>query len=430
MPHTHAQDSAFKTMPTSGRRLAGIEGLRAAAALSVMIGHFNLHLVPGDLLPSILHRLLNAAGQGLTLFFVLSGFLLFGPFLTAAERGTPFNVSQYFTNRILRIYPAYVVIFAIVAFGLGLAYTHPALVSDAGVEGTADILGRITDPGIIAANLLLAHTLTPWTIKTGLGVSWSLTTEVCFYLVLPLLAFGAVRLSQRLGLQRATMLVSFGMIVLGLVCRAVGAAQVHGDPATEFYLQWGGNWLAVYLRSILCQADLFGVGMLAAVVFHAGTEATGDTTRRSMRLALWCAAAAGLVLTRADRDFGFAVFFAALLLVVTSITAKGGTNRLAAILEWGPIRWLGTISYSFYLWHLPVIWGVYKWYLQGRHAGTHADIAFSFALAIATTAALSTLTYLAIERPALRLKSKPYGRRLRSLLSWRSTAGPAGGRHL
>jgi peptidoglycan/LPS O-acetylase OafA/YrhL len=427
MSHAHAQDSAFKTMPTSGRRLAGIEGLRAAAALSVMIGHFNLHLVPGDLLPSILHRLLNAAGQGLTLFFVLSGFLLFGPFLTAAARGTPFNVSQYFTNRILRIYPAYVVIFAIVAFGLGLAYTHPAPISDAGVEGTAGILGRITDPGIIATNLLLAHTLTPWTIKTGLGVSWSLTTEVCFYLVLPPLAFGAVHLSRRFGLQRATILVSFAMIVIGLVCRAAGAAQVHGDPATQFYLQWGGNWLAVYLRSILCQADLFGVGMLAAVVFHADAEANGDVTRRSMRLGLWCVAAAGLILTRADRDFGFAVFFAALLLAVTSATVSGWKNRLATVLEWAPIRGLGTISYSFYLWHLPVIWGTYKWYLQGHYAGTSADIAFSFALVFAITTTLSTLTYLAIERPALRLKSKPYGRRLRSVLSWRS-AGSAGRR--
>ena len=421
--------STFTATPTSGHRLSGIEGLRAVAALSVMVGHFNLHLVAGDLLPSAAHRLLNMAGQGLTLFFVLSGFLLFGPFLTAAARGAPFDVSQYFANRILRIYPAYVAIFAVVAFGLGLAYAHPAMPGDAGVEGTADILGRISDPGTIAANLLLLHTLTPWTIKTGLGVSWSLTAEICFYLVLPLLALGAVYLSRRLGLRRAAIAVSFGMIAMGLICRAIGTAQVHGDAATQFYLQWGGNWLAVYLRSILCQADLFGVGMLAAVVFHTVTKAPGSAARRSVRLLLWCAVAAGLLLTRAERDFGFAVFFAALLLAVTAAGVDGRANRLAALFEWAPVRWLGTVSYSFYLWHLPVIWGLFRWYLHGHRPDTAAEIAISFVLAFAITAALSTLTYLAVERPALRLKSKPTGRRLRAALSWRGAAGPAGSRH-
>lgn len=424
MPHTHMhEDCAFKAVPTSGRRLAGIEGLRAVAALSVMVGHFNLHLVPADLLSPVIHRVINAAGQGLTLFFVLSGFLLFGPFLTAAARGAPVNIPQYFANRILRIYPAYVAIFAVVAFGLGLAYTQPAPLSDAGVAGTAGMLGRIDDPGIIAANLLLVHTLTPWTIKTGLGVSWSLTTEICFYLVLPLLAFGALHLSRRFGLRRAAVTVSLGMIGVGLACRIIGVAQLPADPATQFYLQWGGNWFAVYLRSILCQADLFGVGMLAAVIFHALTVSDDTISRRSLHGVLWGALAAGLVLTRAERDFGFAVAFAALLLIVTSCSGAGRTGRLARLLEFAPIRGLGTISYSFYLWHLPVIWGLYRWVLHDRQPDTLAGVALSFALALAVTTALSTATYLLIERPALRLKAKPFGR-LRWPLhrSWRRNA--------
>ncbi|MDP1911591.1 MAG: acyltransferase family protein, partial [Hyphomicrobium sp.] len=228
-----------------------------------MLGHFNLHLVPSQMVHPVLQKVLNVAGQGLTLFFVLSGFLLFGPFLTAATRAAPFDIAKYFLNRFLRIYPAYFVIFAITALLLGLAYTKSVSSGNAGVEGTAESIGRMTDLGLVAANLFLVHTLTPWGIKTGLGVSWSLTAEICFYLILPVLAAIAIRLSKRYGLSLSAIFVSLGMIAVGLICRISGNAHVDGDAAAQFYQQWGGNWFAVYLRSILCQADLFGVGMLA-----------------------------------------------------------------------------------------------------------------------------------------------------------------------
>lgn len=409
MPHNREQldESTIEVAPSSETRLLGIEGLRAAAALSVMLGHFNLHLVPREFLSPVLQKVLNIAGQGLTLFFVLSGFLLFGPFLTATARGAPFDVPRYFLNRILRIYPAYIAIFAVTALVLGLAYTKAVSAGDAGVEGTADTIGRLTGSGPIAANLFLVHTLTPWTIKTGLGVSWSLTAEICFYLVLPVLAAIALRMGPRFGPNLSAVIVSLGMIVVGLACRTIGNAQVDGDAAAQFYQQWGGNWLAVYLRSILCQADLFGVGMLAVVAFRHSTTITKSGYWNRFRLSLYGAAVMGLVLSRLDHEFGFAVFFAASLLIVTTATNAGRPHRLAAILEWAPVRALGVISYSFYLWHLPVIWGVYKWQLHERQPDTFLAVATSYGLVLAITIALSSATYLAIERPALLLKSRP-----------------------
>ena len=61
-PLSPAGVEVLEVQPTSGKRLAGIEGLRAAAALSVMLGHFNLHLVPGELVPPLARHLLNLAG--------------------------------------------------------------------------------------------------------------------------------------------------------------------------------------------------------------------------------------------------------------------------------------------------------------------------------------------------------------------------------
>jgi peptidoglycan/LPS O-acetylase OafA/YrhL len=398
---------ALEVKPTSGRRLVGIEGLRAAAALSVMLGHFNLHLVPSGMVSPVLRPVLNVAGQGLTLFFVLSGFLLFGPFMTAAARGAPFGIGQYFLNRFLRIYPAYVAIFLIVALGLGLAYTKAVSAGDLGVESTGGTIGYMTSLGPIVANLFLVHTLLPSAIKTGLGVSWSLTAEICFYLLLPILAVLAVRLSRRFGLNSAGVMVSLGMIAVGLTCRVIGEAQVSGDAAAQFYQQWGGNWFAVYLRSILCQADLFGVGMLALVVFRHSATINTVATRNRFRLSLYGAAILGLTLTRIEHEFGFAVFFAALLLIVTTETSDLRPHGIVSFLEWHPVRWLGVISYSFYLWHLPVIWGVYKWQLNEQRPDTLMSVTLTYALVLAVTTVLASATYLAIERPALLLKARP-----------------------
>ena len=413
---------ALEVQPTSGKRLAGIEGLRAAAALSVMLGHFNLHLVPAEMVPPLGQKILNVAGQGLTLFFVLSGFLLFGPFLTAAARSRPLGIPRYFANRFLRIYPAYVVIFLIVACGLGLAYISPVSLTNTGVEGVGETVGRMTDPGAILANLFLVHTLLPSTIKTGLGVSWSLTAEICFYLVLPVLAVAAVRLSARWGLNRAALAVSLGMIAVGLVCRTIGNMQVHGDAATQFYWQWGGNWLAVYLRSILCQADLFGVGMLAAIAYRHSQTLTAREARLRFRRWLYAAAAAGIVLSRIEHEFGFASFFAALLLIVTTETASGRPRWLVTLLEWHPIRWIGVISYSFYLWHLPVIWGVHKWLLHDTRPHTLLLVLMSFAAVLLVTVGLSAITYLGVERPALLLKTRPGRKRSAEALALRGAA--------
>jgi peptidoglycan/LPS O-acetylase OafA/YrhL len=157
----------------------------------------------------------------------------------------------------------------------------------------------------------------------------------------------------------------------------------------------------------LCQADLFGVGMLAVVVSRYSHTIIGAAARTNFRRYLYGAAILGLALTRFEREFGFAVFFAAVLLIVTTETSALRPHKLVSFLEWSPVRGLGVISYSFYLWHLPVIWGVYKWELHEQRPDTFVSIILTYALVLAITTILSSVTYLAIERPALLLKAKP-----------------------
>jgi peptidoglycan/LPS O-acetylase OafA/YrhL len=96
-------------------RLSGIEGLRAVAALAVLTFHVVLFSPAVGSLPLQLphhgERVFSGLRFGLTLFFVLSGFLLYRPFVAAAMAKRPLpSIRDYLRRRALRILPAYWVI--------------------------------------------------------------------------------------------------------------------------------------------------------------------------------------------------------------------------------------------------------------------------------------------------------------------------------
>ena len=109
-------------LPSSGVRLAGIEGLRGIAAFSVLCFHVMLVLRANDAVHIAVDPLSGVLSHGLTLFFVLSGFLLYRPYVRGIlrDRPTP-QPKEFLRNRVLRIWPAYLVILVIVGFVFGLA---------------------------------------------------------------------------------------------------------------------------------------------------------------------------------------------------------------------------------------------------------------------------------------------------------------------
>src|SRR5215211_1360916 len=104
--------------PSFGARLTGIEGLRAIAAFSILVSHVWLYTSPGggQATLGVLDLVLPDLSLGVTLFFALSGFLLYRPFAASVVRAQPMpRVSEYLRNRALRILPAYWVILLLVA---------------------------------------------------------------------------------------------------------------------------------------------------------------------------------------------------------------------------------------------------------------------------------------------------------------------------
>ena len=141
-------------------------------------------------------------GLSLVFFYVLSGFLLFLPYvrgLTAERSSATLPSTRNFAlHRIARILPGYLVIFLLVNYVLRLAYVeNPAFQP----PGTEDGTGMITDPWQLLANLTLVQTYIPRYIQTGLNPSWSLTLEYAFYAVLPMLAMLLFAMRRRTDLR-------------------------------------------------------------------------------------------------------------------------------------------------------------------------------------------------------------------------------------
>ncbi|MEP9415091.1 acyltransferase [Gordonia sp. VNQ95] len=390
--------------PSSGRRLFGIEGLRAIAAMGVLIAHCSDFLA-GPAVTATVGYPLKLMSSGLTLFFVLSGFLLYRPFVVSlANRRSLPGLRRFLENRALRIFPAYWVVLLVCGLVLGVVNTRAL---DIGEE-FASSTGYLTDGRLFITNLLLLQNYYPEGVKTGLGVSWSLGVEVAFYVVMPVACIYLVKLIG------SRMSVAFAPVVLFLI---VGTSSLvflehvlnsAGSEAEQMYLLWGQSWTAVLARSFVVWCSLFAFGMIAAVLFVAQSEGKIPKTLAGLQLTVLLLPvslliAAGLFRT-AYRDLGLALFFGCLIVYAATPSANGSAVLASRMLELPPIRYLGELSYSIYLWHVPVIILGLKLRWLVPSSDSLSDYLKGFVIVVIVVVSLSSLTYHLVEKPALRLK--------------------------
>src|SRR5712691_2846946 len=153
--------------PPGNPRFGLLDGLRAIAALSVVALHVGVYT---DYFPGWQGAYVRQLASGVTVFFLLSGFLLYRPFVAARFSGrNHVRVRDYARRRLLRILPAYWLALTFLALWPGLP-GHPL------GTGWWRYYGFLQD-------------FRGDTLFNGLGTAWSLGTEVSFYLILPLYAF-------------------------------------------------------------------------------------------------------------------------------------------------------------------------------------------------------------------------------------------------
>lgn len=393
----------------AGHYLGGLEGIRGLACLGVIAAHSWMHWAP-ETTPG---GLAQSMALGLVLFFAMSGMLISLPFVRDVARGQRrTDVRRFALRRVARVFPGYVVIFLLSSFVLRAVYVGNAVV--VGRAGSDAGTGMMTDPGDLLANLTLVHTLLPETVQTGINPSWSLTAELCFYALLPLLLVPLVRwggdFARRAFWVAAAPAVAF--VIVGLAGRAVAEAWWRGTPGMDaLTAEFGPNGIAVLTLSFLGIADNFGVGMFVAVVFVWMEQGRlGWLTRRRI-LAVGAPVVAGagvLTLWAADRHPWFVTASMGLaagvmLLVLVEPTARRTPSAIVRFFSVRPLEHVGAISLSAYLWHYPVLLLVSR---ADRHFGIVGGdgvvtMVWAPLLVAAGSIALGTLTYRLVEKPAM-----------------------------
>ena len=367
--------------PPGNPRFPLLDSMRAVAAISVLVTHaaatsnFNLENGLGVLTARL--------DFGVTIFFLLSGFLLYRPFVAARREGRPaIRARDFARRRFLRIVPAYWVALTVLSIYPGL----PGF-SDHWLRLYTFTQIYFSDSGL-----------------SGIAPAWTLCIEVTFYLVLPFLAAGITRL--RPGTRG-----EIGIIV-ALCLASIAFRQI---------MQMSGDY-NVLQSTLLGFFDWFGYGMILAVVsvhFHGRERQPGAITLITRRPWVpWAAGAAVFVLTAVLFDLprsiltpftdsnylaehiGYALTAVLLLLPAIFGDWAGGWPRRLLALRW--MAWLGLISYGLYLWHLPILsdaakHGAQDW-LPGSGLVSLAVVAFALAVPVAAA------SYYLVERPALRFK--------------------------
>jgi peptidoglycan/LPS O-acetylase OafA/YrhL len=354
--------------------------MRAIAASSIVVYHVWLYGAKGqhgvDFGPAT--KAFDNLRAGVTLFFVLSGFLLFRPYVASALRGarSP-SLGAYLRNRALRILPAYFFILLFVAV----------------------VLERelLRSPEQLAANLFFLQNYIPdYIFGPGIVPAWSLSIEVVFYLCLPVLGGIAIRLAANRGLNRvaAALVPVFFMALLGITSK-------------EILPLFDGGARAVWALTFLTHADWFAVGMALAVARVLWEDDRFALPRWWRPVALAAAAVFAIggmklyyqgTLSYLEYQTPIAVGCG---LILGLVVLSEPTTRLHRFLDWRPVFAAGLASYSLFLWHDPLVRAF-------RDAGLTIDGRAGFFVNLALIGVVagiaSTLTYRFVEKPALARK--------------------------
>ncbi|MGB3286787.1 acyltransferase family protein [Mycolicibacter algericus] len=313
-------------------RVASLTGVRAVAAILVVGTH--AAYTTGKYTHGYAGLLGSRMEIGVPIFFVLSGFLLFRPWVRATAFGRPApSVRRYAWHRVRRIMPAYVVTVALayLIYHFRTAGPNPG-------HNWIGLLRNLTLTQIYTDNYMFGY------LHQGLTQMWSLAVEVAFYVVLPGLAYLTLVWLCRRQWRPVRLLAALAALAL------ISPAWLVLVHTTDFLPDGARLWLPTYLLWFLG-------GMALAVLQAMGVRCYGFV---AIPLALICYLIASTPIagepttspTGTSEALVKAVFYAAIATLAVAPLALGNEGWYARLLASRPMVWLGEISYEIFLVHL------------------------------------------------------------------------------
>ena len=305
-----------------GHRFRGdVQGLRAVAVLLVLVDHSGLPLTGGYV--------------GVDVFFVISGFLITGMLADELRRTGTLSLRDFYARRARRLLPAAATVLA--ATGVLTVALVPRI-------RWSDIAHDIVASSLYVQNWRLAELSVdyqePGETVSPLQHFWSLSVEEQFYLLWPVLLLLAWRERGRLGPRRPLLLA---MVLVAVPSLVWSVRETAVDPTAAYFVTSTRLWELAVGGGVAILASRFAGARpsVAAVVGWCGLGAV-----------CWAAV---------SYDGGTLFPGTAALVPVLGTAAVLGAGPAAA--RWGPgallalrpMRWLGNLSYSLYLWHWPLL---------------------------------------------------------------------------
>lgn len=357
------------TTPTARQHFAALDGLRGLAALVVLI-HHSLLSVPSfasaydsssdgptgiaKTFSSTPLHLVWAGGEAVTVFFVLSGFVLVLPFLRRPPDAAAW--AQYYPRRLVRLYlPVWG---ALVFAGVLVTLTYRSAPSGLGFWVDAHATYAVTARSVVENASLAVPYPAGFT-----SVLWSLRIEVVFSVLLPLYLWVAVRFRS--------FAVPMGLTALATIV------------------------LADHVPQIFAFLPVFALGVLLAV----RVDDVRNLLSGAGLAVRWAVLSGGLVLITASwwsplpNSLDTAVEAGAAGLLVMSFLPEGAGHVLGAS---RPIRWLGARSFALYLVHEPIV-------VAGAFIAPSLTPWLRLPITAATALLVTILFYRFVEQPSHRL---------------------------